>query len=297
MYSSDSSSISNGEYEVEAIVDDRKKRYYDKKSKSYKFTTEYLIKWVGYKRRSWEPEQNLENCKEMLLKYKVNKKNLFRKNGSKTPIKSNIPKNNKNKDNISTPHKLKKNPYLAYLSDKEDDKNYNKNNNDNNYNDDDYNDDKSEISFKYNIKTKQKLKKNKIKIKNKFLKKNKEKKSKLIDLDFDIEIVDGNESPFYNKINKNEFYSESTFDPFYNLENINENSILHQNLDKKRKRSESSSNYSISIDDPIMKSENTSQNITNNSNINHIYINNNNYNNNNGFMGISQVSIPKSENV
>ena len=44
------------EYEVEAIVDDRKIRdHYDRKEKKWIFIKQYLIKWVGYKRRSWEP--------------------------------------------------------------------------------------------------------------------------------------------------------------------------------------------------------------------------------------------------
>ena len=303
MSSSDSSSICDGEYEVEEIVNDRKKKYYDTKKKTYKFITEYLIKWVGYKRRSWEPEENLDNCSEMLSKYKINKRNLMRNNNSKTPLKSfksNIEKINKNKKNIKSPLKLKNSPYLPYLSDK-DDKNDDKNDdNDEEYNQEDYNEDKSDISLKSNIKNKTKKKVKKNKHKNKLIK-NKEKKinkAKYNDLDFDIDIIDdGKESPIFNKINKHEFYSESTFEPYNNiLENFNENSIYQQNLEKKRKRSESISDYSISIDDPFMnmKTENTSQN---NSNINHIDINNSDNNNdNNNFLGISQVSIPKNEN-
>jgi hypothetical protein len=59
------------EYEVESIQDDRKRKdHYDHKTKKWVYITEYLIKWVGYRRRSWEPEENLNNCIQMLNSYK-----------------------------------------------------------------------------------------------------------------------------------------------------------------------------------------------------------------------------------
>lgn len=267
--SSDDSSISKGEYEVEAIVNDRKKKYYDKKSKTYKFMKEYLIKWVGYKKKTWEPEENLENCREMLLQYKINKRNELKKNQSKTPVKQNILKIIK----IQSPIKFKTSSYLTHFSDitdKEERNNVVNNDNEENYNDDN----KSALSLETNTKTKKKSS-NEQNASNNILSKSKQKQF----------IINGNESPFSNKTIKNEYFSESTFDPLNNIENINENSILRKNLEKKRKRSESSSDYSISIDDPFMKTENTSQNY---SSFNHLY--------NNDFMGISEIIIPKNEN-
>ena len=66
-------SVSSNEYEVEAIQNDRKKRVYDRSKRKYFFITEYFIKWAGYKRGTWEPEENLVNCGLLLKNYKKNK--------------------------------------------------------------------------------------------------------------------------------------------------------------------------------------------------------------------------------
>ena len=293
MSESEGSSSNRGEYEVEAIVKDRIKKTYDKKTKKYKMIKEYLIKWAGYKKRTWEPIGNLDNCKEILSKYIAEKK----KNKVNTPSKNN------NKKNINSPFKEKKSPYLNYSP-----------NNENNYeNSGDeeyvYEDEKSNSSLI--SKSKRKLRKRN-KINNNNPKKNtinnnninnnintnnnttnnssinykinNNKTNKKYD-DVDIDILDGNESPFSNKTNmntKNEFYSDSSFEPFNNIENYY-NTKLKNNLQQKRKRSNDTfSDISISIEDPFMKTENTSQNY---SNPNHI-----------DFMGISQISIPKNDN-
>ena len=47
------------ECEVEAIVD----------HKMVNKTRMFLVQWKGYKRRSWEPEENLENCQDILRDY------------------------------------------------------------------------------------------------------------------------------------------------------------------------------------------------------------------------------------
>ena len=96
-------SVSSNEYEVEAIQNDRKKRVYDKRKRKWFFITEYYIKWAGYKKRTWEPEENLVNCGLLLKNYKKNKNknsnsmnnshNIYNKhntnikNSSRTPIK------------------------------------------------------------------------------------------------------------------------------------------------------------------------------------------------------------------
>lgn len=283
-------SSSKEEFEVEAIVNDRIKKTYDKKTKTYRETKEYLIKWAGYKRRTWEPIENLDNCREMLLKYLMEKSNNSgkKKNKSlKSPKKFESINTTKNQKNINSPNKEKKSPFLKCLPDCDIKNEKNEHEND----EEDFEDDKSNLSFKLSIKKKNK-KKNNNSNNNKCLKN--KSKEKYDDIDVDIEdAISGNESPFSNKTNmntKNEFYSESSFEQMNNLEQYYNNSkLLNNNLEKKRKRScDTFSDISISIEDPFMKTENTSQNYSNNNQIN----NKGNIN----FMGISQISIPKTEN-
>jgi len=55
------------EYEVEKILDKRRK----------KGIIQYLVKWLGYDETTWEPEENLENCRKLVEEFenKINKKN------------------------------------------------------------------------------------------------------------------------------------------------------------------------------------------------------------------------------
>lgn len=39
-------------------------------------TTKYKIKWKGYEETSWEPEENLTGCRELLRQYKRKTKNI-----------------------------------------------------------------------------------------------------------------------------------------------------------------------------------------------------------------------------
>ena len=57
---------SQEEYEVEKILKERRKLGKDKKTGRFKSVREYLVKWVGYEDPTWEPEENLENCQEIL---------------------------------------------------------------------------------------------------------------------------------------------------------------------------------------------------------------------------------------
>ena len=52
-----------------------------KGSKKYVTKREFLVKWVGYRNMTWEPEENLKNCKETLDKYFKRKK--IESNGDK----------------------------------------------------------------------------------------------------------------------------------------------------------------------------------------------------------------------
>ena len=103
MEQSENSDSSNNEYEVEAIEKDRQKRQYDPHKRKWVFVTEYLIKWVGYKRRSWEPEENLDNCGQLLNNYKKNKSKI---NNHNTDANNIYNKNNNIKNSNKTPVKF-----------------------------------------------------------------------------------------------------------------------------------------------------------------------------------------------
>lgn len=276
MSEEESSSNSNGEYEVEAILGDRTKKIYDKNKKRFKSIQEFLIKWVGYKKKTWEPTQNLENCKEILNDYIQTKK----KNSPNSPNKMAYSKKNK----ITKLNSIE-NSLLSYKS-KENNKYAPKlDNNENNKNNTIINNNISEKDKPKIIFTTSKINKEKSK---KLNKKNEKDNINYDNIDFDIDIIDGNESPLSNKsnlINKNDFNSESTFDPINNIENNSQYSTKEKILQKKRKRNNiitDESNYSISIDDPNMKFENLNKN--------------NSKNDNSSFMGISQIAIPKNQN-
>lgn len=64
-------SESSIEYEVEKIIDHKIRKKKDKKTKKFYYQKEYLIKWVGYTKPTWEPESNLDNCQELLNEYKL----------------------------------------------------------------------------------------------------------------------------------------------------------------------------------------------------------------------------------
>ena len=57
-----------GEFEVEEIRDDRWK----KKTRNGRRMKEYLVKWVGYDKPTWEPEENL-SCTALLFEYDAKK--------------------------------------------------------------------------------------------------------------------------------------------------------------------------------------------------------------------------------
>ncbi len=71
-----SSSSGNEEsaYEVEYIVDEKKKSIYVIISDGKEY---YLVKWVGYSEdeATWEPHSHLVGCSEILLKFKMSKLN------------------------------------------------------------------------------------------------------------------------------------------------------------------------------------------------------------------------------
>lgn len=79
------------EYEVENILDHKRKRKFNYETKKYYYIKEYLIKWAGYDEITWEPEENLQNCKELLNDYwklvKINKLRERNRNNNKTPKK------------------------------------------------------------------------------------------------------------------------------------------------------------------------------------------------------------------
>ena len=57
------------EWEVEKIIKERTKLKKNKKTGKMQECKEYLIKWVGYKTPTWEPEENLEHSQEILKEF------------------------------------------------------------------------------------------------------------------------------------------------------------------------------------------------------------------------------------
>ena len=68
----ESSDNPNKEWEVEKILKDRTKRRKNKTTGKMEPIKEYLIKWVGFKTPTWEPEENLENSQEILKDFLLN---------------------------------------------------------------------------------------------------------------------------------------------------------------------------------------------------------------------------------
>lgn len=68
----ESSDNPNKEWEVEKILKDRTKRRKNKTTGKMEPIKEYLIKWVGFKTPTWEPEENLENSQELLKDFLLN---------------------------------------------------------------------------------------------------------------------------------------------------------------------------------------------------------------------------------
>ena len=102
------------EWEVENILKERMRRRKNKKTGKMEFKKEYLVKWVGFKDTSWEPEENLEHSKEILRDFLIKRvmktvKSNNNKFLSKTPQK--LPRkyaqNTSNKISNTTKKKLK----------------------------------------------------------------------------------------------------------------------------------------------------------------------------------------------
>ena len=87
------------EYKVEKIMDYRKIKKFDEKTKKNSIVEEYLIKWLNYDVQSWEPVSNLDNCQELLNQFKKKmKKKIHSKNKKKTS-KSKTPRNTSKNNN------------------------------------------------------------------------------------------------------------------------------------------------------------------------------------------------------
>ena len=88
----DDDSESNTEFEVEDIIKDREVKLFNEKTQKYdKPTNEYLIKWKGYNEQTWEPEENLKNCPDILKNYLNRKRKIemIEKNITKKILKLN----------------------------------------------------------------------------------------------------------------------------------------------------------------------------------------------------------------
>ena len=99
----------NKEYEVEKIVKERIVQKKNLRTRKIEPVLEYLVQWVGYKQRTWEPIENLENCKEALGEFLLKQnshinnkrkiKTYLKKKTTKQKIKRK--KNNNNLNNIT----------------------------------------------------------------------------------------------------------------------------------------------------------------------------------------------------
>ena len=94
------------EFEVEDIINDRKRLKFDEAKDKYIYIKEYFIKWVGYKKKTWEPEENLKHCSTILEKYLQRKRNGIKENQKKNKIFLNS-ELKKNKERIFYIYKIK----------------------------------------------------------------------------------------------------------------------------------------------------------------------------------------------
>ena len=93
------------EWEVESIKKERTKKVKDKETGRIKYVKEYLVKWLGYDDPTWEPEENLENCQELLKDFLLSQ--IMKKlKSSKKPEKT------EDESDECTPHLSKKNDKL-----------------------------------------------------------------------------------------------------------------------------------------------------------------------------------------
>lgn len=97
---------SEKEWEVEKILKERPKRRKNPKTGRMEFIKEYLVKWVGYNKPSWEPEENLEHSKEILKDFLITQ--LMKTVKSKKSIQKNPKKDTANQgaDNIASSNKI-----------------------------------------------------------------------------------------------------------------------------------------------------------------------------------------------
>lgn len=97
---------SEKEWEVEKILKERPKRRKNPKTGRMEFIKEYLVKWVGYNKPSWEPEENLEHSKEILKDFLITQ--LMKTVKSKKSIQKSPKKDTANQgaDNIASSNKI-----------------------------------------------------------------------------------------------------------------------------------------------------------------------------------------------
>lgn len=97
---------SEQEWEVEKILKERPKRRKNPKTGRMEITKEYLVKWIGYKKPSWEPEENLEHSKELLKDFLISQLMKTVKKKNCTSPKKEV--NNRKTDKITSVQKESK---------------------------------------------------------------------------------------------------------------------------------------------------------------------------------------------
>ncbi len=78
------------EWEVEEIKGNRVNKIKNPKTSKFELKKEYLIKWKGFIKTTWEPEENLGNCPELLQEYlkKINSNDQYNETSANNNIDS-----------------------------------------------------------------------------------------------------------------------------------------------------------------------------------------------------------------
>lgn len=92
------------EYEVEKILKERTRSEIDKETGQVLSVKEYLLKWVGYEEPTWEPEENLANCQELLKEFLLSQ--IIKKFNEDKKVKNNS--KDKSHESISVNKNMKK---------------------------------------------------------------------------------------------------------------------------------------------------------------------------------------------
>ena len=98
----------NQEWEVNSIINHRIRKIKNPITSRYEEIKEYLVKWENYVKPSWEPEENLEHCQQLLNEYKREKEEKQNDQKNKKETKKKIIDYLSENENYSSSNKKKK---------------------------------------------------------------------------------------------------------------------------------------------------------------------------------------------